>query len=281
MNRIYPLSARTMVRAACIASLVGLGGCTFSLEGLRAVFGAPGRSDTMDTAAAAERAKRHFAAGQFGLAIDSFGAVVETDQTSVTALNGLAASYDRIGRHELAGRFYRQALWLDPKSSQTLNNIGYSYYLQGKLDLALAYLGEALVVAETDPVINANRRLTLTALGANGPVIRRAPIATAASIHQTALSAPRPARVIQIERSTRLIQTLRSRPDLPAGDAILKLLRPGRGMQKGTGARSVVMRTDSSAMASPGPDGRRPLDAGERKPVAGPPHATSPGGTTR
>ena len=96
----------------------------------------------MGTAAAPEKAKRHFAAGQFGLAIESFGAVVETDPTSVTALNGLAASYDRIGRHELAGRFYRQALWLDPKSSQTLNNIGYSYYLQGKLDLALAYLRE-------------------------------------------------------------------------------------------------------------------------------------------
>ena len=79
--------------------------------------------------------KEKFAAGQFGLALESFQKALDQNGPSVDRLNALAATYDQLSRFDLADRAYRQALVLDPESAQTLNNIGYSYLLRGRADV--------------------------------------------------------------------------------------------------------------------------------------------------
>ena len=105
------------------------------------------------------RGKFHYNAGQYGLAVKHFQSAVDREPGSVEALNGLAASYDRLGRYDLATRYYGRALGADPESTQTLNNIGYSYLLQKRFDLAVAYLRDAYSRDKKDPVILANRKV--------------------------------------------------------------------------------------------------------------------------
>ena len=131
---------------AILASLT-LGGC----------LGGTDRPQLFDMSAY-ERGKSHFSAGQFGLAVKHFQSAVNREPASIEALNGLAASYDRLGRYDLSARYYERALAADPASSQTLNNIGYSYLMQERFDLAVAYLRDAQSRDGKDPVVLANRK---------------------------------------------------------------------------------------------------------------------------
>ena len=56
---------------------------------------------------------------------------------------GLAASYDRLRRYELADRAYNEALKIYGPRPEVLNNIGYSYMLRGDLRKARAKFQEA------------------------------------------------------------------------------------------------------------------------------------------
>src|SRR3546814_11331582 len=80
---------------------------------------------------------RSFAAARYGLSVKRFLRAMAGDPASVEAVNGLAAAYDQLGRHDLAERYYQRALAMDPTAVQTLNNLGYSLLLQGKPELAL------------------------------------------------------------------------------------------------------------------------------------------------
>lgn len=62
----------------------------------------------------------------------------------MTAWVGLAASYDRLGRFDLADRGYAAAVKLAGHTPSILNNEGYSYILRGDLGKARAKLDEAL-----------------------------------------------------------------------------------------------------------------------------------------
>jgi tetratricopeptide (TPR) repeat protein len=74
----------------------------------------------------------------------------------VATLNAVGATYDRLGRFDLAGNYFQRALSIEPKSVQTLNNIGFSYMLQGRLDDAAEYLKRAYARNQGDEVITAN-----------------------------------------------------------------------------------------------------------------------------
>ncbi len=130
-----------------LASLT-LGGCLGGADG----------GEWVDLSAY-ERGKLHFNAGQFGLAVNHFQSAVRREPGSVEALNGLAASYDRLGRYDLSARYYERALVADPESIQTLNNIGYSYLMQERFDLAVAYLRDAHSRDRKDAVVLANRKV--------------------------------------------------------------------------------------------------------------------------
>src|SRR5262245_25657266 len=75
----------------------------------------------------------HFNRGSFGLAAKYFEDAVTKAPKDATAWIGLAASYDRIGRFDLADRAYGRALRLEGETTALLNNQGYSYMLRGKL----------------------------------------------------------------------------------------------------------------------------------------------------
>ena len=107
------------------------------------------------TASGLELSRRAFSRGNYGIAISHLELELAQNPASVAALNGLGASYDQLGRHDVAQRYFFRALELAPKSSLTLSNIGYSYILQGRgteavkfLELALQYDGNAAIAQE-------------------------------------------------------------------------------------------------------------------------------------
>ena len=79
-------------------------------------------------------AKERFQEGNFGLAQRYFQDAVEKAPKDVAAWIGLAASYDRLGRFDLADRAYRSAVKLSGRTVQILNNEGYSNMLRGNLE---------------------------------------------------------------------------------------------------------------------------------------------------
>lgn len=100
--------------------------------------------------------KRHFREGHFGLAEQSFRKAVELGPRDAEAWVGLAASYDRLRRFDLADRAYAQAIRLAGANPVILNNQGYSYLLRGDLVRARAKLAQARDKDAGNPVIAAN-----------------------------------------------------------------------------------------------------------------------------
>jgi len=76
--------------------------------------------------------KKYFTQGKYGLALEQFDAELKNNRSSIKAMNGIAACYDKMGRYHVAMRYYDMALRIAPDSSLTLNNLGYSLLLQGK-----------------------------------------------------------------------------------------------------------------------------------------------------
>ncbi len=87
--------------------------------------------------------KKHYRENSFGLAEQHFRRAVEMGPKSVEAWIGLAASYDKLKRFDLADRAYDQAIRLAGRTSEILNNQGYSYLLRGDRRRARAKLLEA------------------------------------------------------------------------------------------------------------------------------------------
>jgi tetratricopeptide (TPR) repeat protein len=75
--------------------------------------------------------KKHYRATNYGLAEKYFRRAVENHPRDAEAWLGLAASYDRLRRFELADRAYGQAIGIVGPTVEILNNQGYSYMLRG------------------------------------------------------------------------------------------------------------------------------------------------------
>lgn len=104
------------------------------------------------------------AAGDVTGAIAAFRtALVEAPQ-SVDALNGLAVCYDRLGRYDISRAYYDSALAIEPGSALVLNNLGYSLFLQGKLQAAIPLLQKA--VASNDAAARATGQRVLNLVAA-------------------------------------------------------------------------------------------------------------------
>jgi tetratricopeptide (TPR) repeat protein len=87
-------------------------------------------------------AKLQFRLGNFALAIDQFRKAARQSPENVDAYNGLAASYDRLGRFDLSRRYYEQALALAPEDPKVRHNFAVSLRMQGRLGEALAFEAE-------------------------------------------------------------------------------------------------------------------------------------------
>lgn len=113
----------------------------------------------------------HFNRGHFGIAERYFRDAVEKAPKDGSAWTGLAATYDRIGRFDLADRAYAQALRLDGETTEILNNLGYSYMLRGNYAAARAKLLRAYKREPDNQTIANNLQL----LNGSNKSIRRNP----------------------------------------------------------------------------------------------------------
>ncbi len=134
---------KTFLRLTVAVLPIVLAGCADSATEIRARYGDTSWTPGELTSTPYDRGSLHFTAGRYGLAVKHFEIAIAQDSDSVEALNGLAASFDRLQRFDLAERYYLRALNLEPDNAQTLNNLGFSYLIQGRHDLALTYLKDA------------------------------------------------------------------------------------------------------------------------------------------
>jgi tetratricopeptide (TPR) repeat protein len=87
--------------------------------------------------------KKQYRAGNFGDAEKYFRHAAELHPRDAEAWLGLAASYDRLRRFDLADRAYAQAIGIVGRTAEILNNQGYSYMLRGDYKRARLKLAEA------------------------------------------------------------------------------------------------------------------------------------------
>ena len=84
--------------------------------------------------------KKHYKEQNYGLAEKHFRRAVEAQPRAAEAWVGLAASYDRLRRFDLADRAYSQAIRLVGQTPEIMNNQGFSYMLRGDYAQARAKL---------------------------------------------------------------------------------------------------------------------------------------------
>ena len=106
-----------------------------------------------------QRGKKYFRSNNFGLAEKSFRSAVEKHPNDAGAWVGLAASYDRLHRFDLADRAYAAALRLVGPTAEILNDQGFSYMLRGDYTRAKKKLQEAQAKDPANPYVQANLQL--------------------------------------------------------------------------------------------------------------------------
>lgn len=122
-------------------------------------------------------ARAHFRLGNIALAAEGFRKALREDSSSIDAMNGLAACYDRLGRFDLSRGFYERALALAPGDARLYANLATSLSLQGNQTEA------AQVRAEMVERLGASQSISV-ALPASAPPVAApvaAPIAVAFS----------------------------------------------------------------------------------------------------
>ena len=105
------------------------------------------------------RGKRQYRLGNYGLAEQEFRKAVELHPRDAEAWLGLAASYDRLRRFDLADRAYAQAIRIVGPTVAILNNQGYSYMLRGDYKRARATLLKAQAKEPQNKFVANNLRL--------------------------------------------------------------------------------------------------------------------------
>lgn len=103
--------------------------------------------------------KKYFRHNDYGLAEKHFRRAVEMHPRDAEAWLGLAASYDRLRRFDLADRAYAQTVGILGPTVEILNNQGYSYMLRGDYKRAHAALAAARRKDPTYKYVQNNLRL--------------------------------------------------------------------------------------------------------------------------
>jgi tetratricopeptide (TPR) repeat protein len=115
--------------------------------------------DAVDVTDPVDQARVQLTLGQFGLAVDNLQSALHREPQSGRILNLLAVAYDKLGRSDLADRYFAESLQIDPKASVTLNNWGYSKLLRGDRAAALDMFQRAAAQNPDNPVVLANLAL--------------------------------------------------------------------------------------------------------------------------
>lgn len=103
--------------------------------------------------------KKYYQSANFGLAEKHFRRAVELHPRDAEAWVGLAASYDRLKRFDLADRAYAQAATIIGNTPELMNNKGFSYILRGDYRRARLTLEAAQAAAPENPYVRNNLEL--------------------------------------------------------------------------------------------------------------------------
>ena len=103
--------------------------------------------------------KKYFRSNNFGLAEKSFRSAVEKHPRDAEAWVGLAASYDRLRRFDLADRAYAEAIRIVGPTVEILNDEGFSFMLRGDYARAHKLLEQARKKDPDNPYVQANLKL--------------------------------------------------------------------------------------------------------------------------
>jgi Tetratricopeptide repeat len=103
--------------------------------------------------------KKYFRANNFGLAEKAFRNAVQKHPRDAEAWVGLAASYDRLRRFDLADRAYGEVVRLIGPTVEVLNDQGFSYMLRGDYARARQKLEQARARDPRNPYVLANLQL--------------------------------------------------------------------------------------------------------------------------
>lgn len=102
-----------------------LGACS-SFLGIHFARNAP-KTERVETAAvvapATEAGRAQLAAGQPGIAIESFQRALASGEAVAPAVNGLGVAYAQLGRDDLAQRYFQEAMAADPGQSRYADNL--------------------------------------------------------------------------------------------------------------------------------------------------------------
>jgi Flp pilus assembly protein TadD len=104
-------------------------------------------------------AKLQFSEGNYGHAARYYERAVEVSPNNAEAWLGLAASYDRVRRFDLADRAYREVGRLIGDRIEYYNNVGYSHLLRGDPAKARVNFLRAYELDPTNATVNNNLEL--------------------------------------------------------------------------------------------------------------------------
>lgn len=148
------------IACAALVALFGLGACSGVPPELRLdPLGDLPTAGALPSESGADAGKRYYRDGDYGLAEKSFRKAVEEDHNNAEAWLGLAASYDRLKRFDLADRAYDVVVKLVGHTPTVLNNLGYHQLLRGNRDAAEKNFVAAHNADPKNPFINNNLRL--------------------------------------------------------------------------------------------------------------------------
>lgn len=142
---------------AAFLAAISLAGCQTSMVDTLSTTSVEPETRVADLSARdLEAGRAQFRDANYGLAEKHFRKAVELRADNAEAWLGLAASYDQLGRFDLADRAYKQLLAITGRDPHVVNNLGYSQLLRGNKDKARTLFAEARRGAPDDKVIAAN-----------------------------------------------------------------------------------------------------------------------------
>lgn len=152
---------------------LALSGCSTALLGGASSYGGtPAQiadisgQGSYTAAGALGKARNYFRTNNFGYSAAFYKKAVELAPRNPQGYIGLAASYDRLGRFDLADRVYASLRKITGDTAQYYNNVGYSYMLRGNLKAALANFRRAATLDPKNVVVANNLQLLADAAAA-------------------------------------------------------------------------------------------------------------------
>jgi tetratricopeptide (TPR) repeat protein len=130
-------------------TLVGCAIGARPLIGLRPVSNAPVLAD-LSTSESLVKGRSYLAMKQYGLAIELFKKASRDPASEAEAYNGLAISYEAIGRPDLAERYFEQAMSLAPEQPRYVANLQRFYAGSGQKEKERRLIAD-IAASKLDP----------------------------------------------------------------------------------------------------------------------------------